>query len=168
MKHAFAHLAVFLSLGIVVSPANATTDISANKIVIEGLELRDLQCSLKGDAKQVVLAPLGKAVAAHKKALEACDPQGGSYRVGFKWKAGKLRGSKVRKASNRKAKRCVAKTIKAVNPTFEGTCRVTIILTKTAPDPPPAQPKPQTETSEKPPANPKIDQPPQEKPDSKN
>jgi len=162
MKCALVQTFLVASFLLPSSVSEAATEVSTNKVVLDGLELRDLRCSIKNKPTDPIVTPVAKAIAQHKKALEACDPAGGTYAVGFKWKGGKLRTSAVRKASNRKSKRCVAKLLKKVNPSVEGSCRTTIIIKKSALAPK-AEPTPKTEQKPKP----KTEQKPKPKTEQK-
>ena len=169
---------VILSLCLPLGFANAGTTVKTNKLVFDGLELHDLECTLQGSPKTPSIGPISKAIAAQKATLESCDREGGSYRVGLKWKAGKVRAAKVRKAANRKSKRCITKSLRLINPALEGSCRVTIVLQKTAePEAPKPVIKPGTKVTPKPQVTPKdkaASKPetkpapqPEKKPDSK-
>ena len=152
LVQAFVTMSLCLPLGI----ANAGTTVKASKLVFSGLELHDLECTLQGSPKAPSIGPISKAITAQKATLESCDREGGSYRIGLKWKAGKVRAAKVRKAANRKSKRCITKSLKLINPGLEGSCRVTIVLQKTAePEAPKPVKKPAAKVTPKPQVAPK-------------
>jgi hypothetical protein len=130
MKHAFSSTALLILCLLVSGDALGSTQVSVNRVIVTGLEVRGLQCSIDNATVKPVVAPLMSALAKQKKALDACDPEGGAYAIGFKWKKGKQRASAVRKASNRKAKRCVAKLLKSINPGLNGSCRATLLIGK--------------------------------------
>ena len=130
MKHAFSSTLLLAMCLLVSGDALGSTQVSVNKAVVTGLEVRGLQCTIDNATTEPIVTPLMAALAKQKKGFDACDPEGGAYAIGFKWKKGKQRASAVRKASNRKAKRCVAKLLKGINPGLNGTCRATLLIGK--------------------------------------
>jgi hypothetical protein len=125
MRRLLQFSVAFCLLGVL--QAHGATTLSVNRITVKGQEVRGLECRLESKA-QVAATAIVAALAQEKKALDACDPQGGAYTVTLSWSRGKRRASKVRRASNRKAKRCISKLLRNVNPAVEGSCRATILV----------------------------------------
>jgi hypothetical protein len=121
-------LQLSLILGLLGAPTvvEATT-LSVNKITLNGQEVHQLECRLTSKAL-VAATTIVAAMAAQKKALDACDPEGGAYAVSMSWSKGKRRTAKVRRASNRKARRCVSKVLREINPAVEGRCSATLLI----------------------------------------
>jgi hypothetical protein len=108
-------------------PAQGATTLSVNRITVKGLEVRGLECRLDSKA-EVAATTIVAALAREKKHLDACDLEGGAYAVVLSWSKGKRRVAKVRRASNRKAKRCILKLLRNVNPAVQGRCSATILV----------------------------------------
>lgn len=115
-----------LLLLLTSSVVRADTTVNVEKLSVNGQEIRHLKCVLKNAdffASMIVAA----GVAAEKKALDACAPEGAAFRVEWKWKGGKASDVKVTAASAEKAKACVVKALGQTTAT-DADCSAVILV----------------------------------------
>lgn len=117
----------FLGLLLWASPVSAGQRVSVNRLTVDGFQVVGLTCEVSSPVHRVA-TDVGSALAGQKVAFDACDPEGGAYRVQLRWKAGSRVRAKVRKGSNRKAKRCIATVLRGVKAPVEGQCSAWVLV----------------------------------------
>jgi len=120
------------TLVLSAAPARADMNINVGKLSADGLEVRNLSCSLKDGGLFGALAIVG-ALGKQRKAFDACAKDGAAFAVEFVWsKDGKAGDAKVTSSSDAKANACVLSALKKVKPTVSGSCSTVILAGNTA------------------------------------
>jgi hypothetical protein len=105
--------------------AVAQTKINVGSMTVNGVQVRDLSCSLKSGGLMATMLVVG-ALAKEKKALDSCGPDGAAFRAEWTWAGGKTASAKML-ASTLKAKdACVLAVVKKTTGT-DGACTATIL-----------------------------------------
>lgn len=124
-----AALALAIALAFVFAPivAQAGT-LKVRSMTVNGLKVVNLRCTLKGGgfmAAMVVVSGLAK----QKKALQRCSKGKQTVQAAWRYAGGRIKGAKVKKASNGKVKRCVAKALgKVKSGKLSGSCSAGIVI----------------------------------------
>ncbi len=122
-------IALALTCGLIAPSALAETKLNAQKMTVDGLEVRNLSCTLKQGGMFALMSLVG-ALAKEKKALDACAPTGAAFAVEWAFSGGTVSAAKVARASVDGKAGCVEKALKAQKPTDAGTCTA-LVLTGT-------------------------------------
>jgi hypothetical protein len=107
------------------SAAFAGGSLSVASLSVDGLELRDLTCTLE---RQILLGPVtvAAALASQKPALDACGPEGQAFRVAFRW-TGEAAVAVEAGTGAPAASACVQKVLAAVAPPVAGVCTIVVL-----------------------------------------
>lgn len=107
-----------------VTAAFAGGTVDVESLSVDGLELRELSCTLD---KAPLLGPLvvGAALAAQKDALHACAPEGHAFRVEWTWSD--RTSASVTAASAKGADDCVKAALEKMPPALTGRCTAVVL-----------------------------------------
>ena len=128
MKHtplATAALAALLgaAFATVAPQAHAGSTLNVGSMSVDGLEVRDLACTLDKAPLLGAVVVVG-ALASQAEALNACAPEGAAYKAKFTWTT--ATASEVTAASKTNHT-CVTAALDKVPAALKGTCTVTIL-----------------------------------------
>lgn len=110
---------------VLIGMALANTTVQVGSMSADGLEIRDLDCSLESGglfASALVVASLAE----HKDALDACAPQGGAFAASWSWGAGST--SEVSSGVPESGNRCVQKALQATQTDLKGQCTAVVLV----------------------------------------
>jgi hypothetical protein len=118
-----------LVLALVLLPAAALagSTLTAGKLSVNGLEVRDVSCTLEKADFLGLLTVVG-ALAKEKAALDACAPGGAAFAAEWAWAGGKATDAKVARSSKAAANGCVAKALRRTRATVDGRCTGTVLV----------------------------------------
>lgn len=110
---------------VLIGMALANTTVQVGSMSADGLEIRDLDCSLESGglfASALVVASLAE----HKDALDACAPTGGAYAASWSWGAGSF--AEVSKGVPESGNSCVQKALQATQTDLKGRCTAVVLV----------------------------------------
>ncbi|HEY3351605.1 MAG TPA: hypothetical protein VGQ83_00020 [Polyangia bacterium] len=107
--------------------AGAGSTLKADRLSVNGLEVRQLSCTLEKADFFALMTVVG-ALAKQKDALDACAPAGAAFRVEWQWAKGKAKGAKVAQSSKAGANKCVAAAVLKTSAATDGSCAGTILV----------------------------------------
>lgn len=117
-----------LAAATVALAAHADTQLRANRLSANGLELAQLECSLE-KTNPFSLMMVVTALGGQKQALDKCAPQGAAFEVRWTAKGGRLTAVKVLRSSAKgKAPGCVKAALSKVASPLEGKCTGVLLV----------------------------------------
>lgn len=108
------------------SPAQAATHITVGSLTVDGLNVRELDCTLEGGGLLAQIVVVG-GLATQRQALDACAPEGAAFKVGWTWAEGVTSKVTVDDGPD-KARSCVAAAVGAVEAPMAGRCSAVLLV----------------------------------------
>jgi len=102
--------------------------LSVEKMEINGMEVRDLSCTLTA-GEALGLLGITASLSHSQKELDRCAPQGAAFLVSWTWEESSRR-VKVEKASVAKKEACVVRALGKVPTQTLGTCKAMLLVGK--------------------------------------
>ncbi len=121
-----ALVAAALLAALLLSPAQAATDINVGELSVDGLVVRELKCSLNSGGFMGPITVVG-ALAQQRGTIDACTPTGGAFRATWTWAAGKVVSLKVDASSPADKAGCFEKALQAASPSLDGSCSALVL-----------------------------------------
>lgn len=110
-----------------IAAALAGSEVSIGSMTVNGLEMRDVSCTLQGFDFTWMLK-LQQALADSKTAGDACVPEGAAVRVRWDWKGRATAApSLVKTSANPKQQKCLAKVLTLEAAPLDATCELTLL-----------------------------------------
>lgn len=118
---------LIFTLALLPGLASASTTIDVSSLSVDGLELRDIHCTLTQGGLFASIGVAG-ALAARKADFDACQPSGGSATASWVWRDGGTHDVNVSSATPASAAACVQRVLSQVQSGQSGSCTATIQL----------------------------------------
>jgi hypothetical protein len=104
--------------------------VNVNSLVVDGLEVRALQCSLAAGGLLAPVLVVG-TLAQNKPALDACAPAGAAVDVTWRWEVGATRDVKSSAGPTPTVDACVTTVMSGLAPaqaSLVGTCTARVLI----------------------------------------
>lgn len=103
------------------------SDVSIESMTVDGLEIRDVSCSLQGFSF-TWMVELQQSLAASKKPGDACVPKGAAVRVRWNWQGrATAKPQVVKSTATSEQQQCLSRVLTLETAPLDATCELTLL-----------------------------------------